>query len=395
MSKPEEQISILLKALHSKTATPVQEQELTDWLLEAEKDEVLKEYMQNIWEEFLPEKHTNKVDWENMYQNILEKETEAKQVSMRFSLKRMAAAAVILLFLSVGTYYVLKSDTNLQIAKSETQSGMKEDLAAPVANKAILTLSDGTVILLEEEENGALAVQGNVRVEKTADGQIVYSGSSTELQMNTISVPKGSKPLQLKLADGSIVWLNVGSVFTYPASFAGKTRQVEISGEAYFEIARDLSKPFIVINGNAKINVLGTHFNVQAYDNEAARRVTLLEGSVRVQEGNASDLLKPGQQAVLDVKKSGSIQVVNAEVEKVMAWKNGIFNFDGASLDEVMRQLERWYNIEVVYEKGIPDIEFVGKMSKNIHLDDLLEILKKTKVHFKLVEGRKLIVSDK
>lgn len=393
MSKPEEQISILLAALHSKTATPMQEQELADWLLEAEKDAVLKEYMQSAWEEFQPEKHKNKVDWDQMFTNILEKNTEAKVVHMRFSWSRIAAAAVILLFVSVGAWFILKKENGPQIVISE--SGKKEDLAAPSTNKAVLTLSDGTVILLENEENGALAVQGNVTVEKTSDGQIVYKGSSAEIQMNTISVPKGSKPLQLKLADGSNVWLNVGTVFTYPAAFAGNTRKVEISGEAYFEIARDVSRPFIVTKGNAQIEVLGTHFNVNAYDNEAAMRVTLMEGSVRVKEGTASGLLKPGQQAILSAKNSGKIQVVKGDVDKVMAWKNGIFNFDGAPLDEVMRQLERWYDIEVVYEKGVPDIEFVGKMSKNIHLDDLLEILEMTKVHFKLVEGRKLIVSDK
>lgn len=393
MSKPEEQISILLEALHSKTATPMQEQELADWLLEAEKDAVLKEYMQSAWEEFQPEKHKNKVDWDQMFTNILENNTEAKVVHMRFSWSRIAAAAVILLFVSVGAWFILKKENGPQIVISE--SGKKEDLAAPSANKAVLTLSDGTVILLENEENGALAVQGNVTVEKTADGQIVYKGSSAEIQMNTISVPKGSKPLQLKLTDGSNVWLNVGTVFTYPAAFAGNTRKVEISGEAYFEIARDVSRPFIVTKGNAQIEVLGTHFNVNAYDNEAAMRVTLMEGSVRVKEGTASGLLKPGQQAILSAKNSGKIQVVKGDVDKVMAWKNGIFNFDGAPLDEVMRQLERWYDIEVVYEKGVPDIEFVGKMSKNIHLDDLLEILEMTKVHFKLVEGRKLIVSDK
>src|SRR5690606_1578492 len=142
-----------------------------------------------------------------------------------------AAAAMILLFVSVGAWFILKKENGPQIVISE--SGKKEDLAAPSANKAVLTLSDGTVILLENEENGALAVQGNVTVEKTADGQIVYKGSSAEIQMNTISVPKGSKPLQLKLADGSNVWLNVGTVFTYPAAFAGNTRKVEISGEAY------------------------------------------------------------------------------------------------------------------------------------------------------------------
>ena len=394
MSQQEDNIPILLEAYRSKTATAEQEQELMEWVLEADSDEVLKESMRNIWNQFQPQEHSNNVDWNNMFEKIIEKEEGGKLISGHFSWRRIAVAAAVLLFLSVGAYYMIQENNVPGISKLDSPSKNTNQVVAPTGNKALLTLSDGSVIMLENEENGALAVQGNVTVEKTADGQIIYKGSAADIKMNTITVPKGSRPLQLQLADGSKVWLNVESSITYPTAFSGSVRTVEISGEAYFEVAPDPEMPFKVSKGETEVIVLGTHFNINTYTNETAMKVTLLEGSVKVQKGNASGLLKPGQQAVISPNLNSKIQVVKADVTQVMAWKNGLFNFEGAHLDEVMRQLERWYDIEVIYENGIPDIEFVGKMSKNISLDDMLEILKKTKVKFKLVEGRKLLVSN-
>ncbi len=394
MSQPEDTIPLLLEAYSTKTATAEQEQALMEWVLEAESDEVLKEFIQNTWNQFQPEVHSNTVDWNKMFEKIVEKENKGKVISGRFSWTRLAAAAVLLIVVSLGGYYLMKEDSGKRMAKSESPSKNGYPVLAPGENKALLTLSDGSVILLENEENGALAIQGNVTVEKTADGQIVYKGSADDIKINTITVPKGSKPLQLQLADGSKVWLNVESSITYPTAFSGSVRSVEITGEAYFEVAPDPQMPFKVLKGDAEVSVLGTHFNMNTYTNEAAMKVTLLEGSVRVQKGTATGMLKPGQQAVISPNSKNKIQVVKAEIEQVMAWRNGLFNFEGARLDEVMRQLERWYNIEVTYEKGVPDIEFVGKMSKNISLNDLLEILKKTKVNFRLVDGQHLIVSN-
>lgn len=394
MSEKEERIPILLEAYRSKKITAEQEHELMDWVLEAESDEALKEYMRNIWNQYETPVNSNNVDWNKMFEKIMEEETRGKIVKASFAWSRLAAAAVILLFLSFGAYYLVKENSGERIAKSELPSKNKNEVLAPGRNKALLTLADGSVITLESEENGALAVQGNVTIEKTADGQIIYKGSEADIKMNTITVPKGSRPLQLQLADGSKVWLNVESSITYPTAFSGLLRSVEITGEAYFEVAPDPEKPFKVSKGNAEVIVLGTHFNINSYANEANMMVTLLEGSVKVQKGSASGMLKPGQQAVISQDSNDKIQVVKADVLQVTAWKNGLFNFEGARLDEVMRQLERWYDIEVVYENGVPDIEFVGKMSKNISLNDMLEILKRTKVSFKLVDGKKLIVTN-
>jgi ferric-dicitrate binding protein FerR (iron transport regulator) len=394
MSFQKEQIIELLEIYVSKKATDEQEQKLMEFFIEAEEDNELKKYMQDIWEQFHPAEHSNKVDWNAMFENIMEQEKVASLPIRRIYWGKIAAATAVVLLLSLGGIYHYNSMKVAQLVKSEKDVEINDHRTAPVQNKATLTLSDGSIIFLENAENGALAIQGNVKVEKSADGQIIYTGNDTQAKMNTISVPKGSVPLRLQLADGSNVWLNVESSMTYPTAFTGKSRNVQIDGEVYFEVAPNTDMPFKVSKGDVEVSVLGTHFNFNAYENGVTTDVTLLEGSVQVKKGSFSGLLKPGQQAVISSKTNEKIKVRNAELDKVMAWKNGIFNFDGAPLDEVMRQLERWYNIEVVYEKGIPDIEFVGKMSKNIHLDDLLEILKKTKVHFKLIGGRKLLVSD-
>lgn len=393
MRKPEDHFSILLEAFISKTATAEQEQELMAWLLEADRDDDLKEYVQKTWKQFQPQVHSNNVEWDQMFEKIIVSKKGGRLSTGRFSWLRVAAAAVTFLFLSLGGYYIMKENSQNKISGLELPVNNKDQVLAPGLNKAILTLSDGTLIILEKEESGALAVQGNVTVEKTADGQIIYNGSSDEIKLNTITVPKGSRPLQLQLADGSKVWLNVESSITYPTAFSGSTRNVQITGEAYFEVAPNEKMPFKVSKGDAEVIVLGTHFNINTYENETAMKITLLEGSVKVRKGKVSDLLTPGQQALITRNSTDNIHIVKVDKDQVMAWKNDLFNFEGARLDEVMRQLERWYNIDVIYENGIPDIEFVGKMSKNISLNDLLLILEKTKVRFKLIDGRNLIVS--
>jgi ferric-dicitrate binding protein FerR (iron transport regulator) len=213
----------------------------------------------------------------------------------------------------------------------------------------------------------------------------------------------------LLLPDGSKVWLNAASSLRYPTVFVGNERRVEVSGEVYFEVTHDKTKPFIVSvppsfggagggqTGGAKgaeIEVLGTQFNVNAYSNETAVRTTLVEGSLKVVNlpangHTASAVLTPGKQAVITT--DSRLKVADADVDKAIAWKRGIFNFEDASLEEVMRQIERWYDIQVVYEKNVPDIKFGGKMSNDVSLQGLLKSLQESDVHFRL-EGRKLIV---
>lgn len=301
-----------------------------------------------------------------------------------------AAAAIILL--AGGSYYWASREEKV------TQLASTHIDIQPGSQGAVLTLADGSQVVLDSMNSGVIASQKGAAV-VLSDGELVYNptaAKSPEQEYNIMTTPKG-RQFQVTLPDGTRAWLNAASSIRYPTAFTTNERRVEVTGEVYFEVAKNANKPFFVNVGNkAAIEVLGTSFNVNAYDNEQAVRATLLDGSVRVAVpsagGNSGLVLKPGQQAM--VKDTKVSLAEKEDLDKVMAWKNGLFNFDGADLEEVMRQLERWYNIEVVYENGIPHTRFIGEMSRQIALTDLLEILKRTEVDFR-VEGRKLIVLNK
>lgn len=308
----------------------------------------------------------------------------------RFGWSRIAAAVIIALVIGAGTYFfVNQRQHNKEIAK--TNSSIKNDVAAPSSTHAVIILANGKQIVLDSAGNGSLAMQGNVNIQKLADGQIAYKGNSEEVVYNTLSNPKGSKVVSLTLSDGTTVWLNAGSSLTYPTAFGGNERKVQITGEAYFEVAHNVAMPFTVTKGDAEVTVLGTHFNINAYDDEAEMKITLLEGSVRVHKGNATGLLKPGQQAIVAPTDHEKIKVVNVNVEEVMAWKNGLFSFNKADLQTVLRQLNKWYNVEVVYHGKIPKQLFGGDIQRTLSLAQVLKILEKSEVHFK-IEDNKIIV---
>ncbi|HET6996597.1 MAG TPA: FecR domain-containing protein, partial [Chitinophagaceae bacterium] len=241
------------------------------------------------------------------------------------------------------------------------------------------------------------ATENNVNLIKKADCEIVYDDSrltahDSPLTYNTLTNPRGSKVIDMTLSDGSKVWLNAGSSVKYPVTFIGKDRKVEITGEAYFEVTHDPGRPFVVSKGLISVTVLGTHFNVNAYDDEADIKVTLLEGSVKVSEltTHHSQLIKPGEQGI--AMNNGELTVKNdVDMEQVMAWKNGRFQFNEADLQTVLRQVARWYDVEIVYEGDVPTRQFGGKMQKELNLSEILKILEKNNVHFR-IDGKKLIV---
>ncbi|ATL49242.1 iron dicitrate transport regulator FecR [Chitinophaga caeni] len=276
----------------------------------------------------------------------------------------------------------------------------KQAEISPGKQGAILTLSDGKQVVLDSLENGEVAEQNGTSV-MLANGSLIYSNNShvnAALAYNTMTTPKG-RQFQVTLPDGTIAWLNAASSIRYPTTFLGNERRVEVDGEVYFEVAPDASKPFrVAIDNRALVEVLGTDFNVNAYNNENTITTTLVSGSVRVSNVLKNGVvLQPGQQAEIinAAKPDANIRVhQQVNLEKILAWKNGLFNFEGATLEEAMRQLERWYNIEVVYENGIPNITFVGEINRQMKLNDMLEILKRTDVDFK-IDGRRLIVLNK
>jgi len=305
--------------------------------------------------------------------------------------KKYAAAAAVILFITIGgsIYLLNRKDAALPSSSLAHAKPYKNDVE-PGSNKAVLTLADGSSVILDDSKDGAIARQGAIKIIKL-HGKLSYTGASpaAEALDNSISTPHGGQ-FQVELSDGTRVWLNAGSTLHYPVAFTGKERKVEVAGEAYFEIAKDPLKPFTVTTGKTKVHVLGTHFNIMAYADEEEQETTLLEGSVRLVSGDIGKVLKPGQQSRLNSK--GQINIIeNVNLDKVLAWKNGLFLFENERLEGVMRQLSRWYDVDVVYNKKVTDL-FYAEIPRNTRLSDALKALELTgKVRFE-IEGREVIV---
>lgn len=314
--------------------------------------------------------------------------------------KYLAAAVAVGAVLTTVAYFWSQNKSASTTAIPVAKTAVNDVL--PGGNKATLKLSDGKIIVLDNAKNGLLAQQGAVQIEKQ-EGALMYDQTSAKEApaFNTLATPAGGQ-FQLKLPDGTRVWLNASSSITYPTAFTGNERRVMISGEGYFEVAKDASKPFKVSiqksndKQPAEVEVLGTHFNINAYDDEALVKTSLLEGKVKIVSeyfnGKQSAILKPGQQAQIEVE--GKLKVKeNASMEEVIAWKNGDFLFQSADIGTLMRQVARWYDIEVRYPNGMPKDKFSGKIGRNVNLSQLLEILKYSEVKFELKE-RTLIVHN-
>lgn len=300
-----------------------------------------------------------------------------------------AAAAVVLMVLSFGGYFYFQNKS----VETENRLAVNTHDVDPGGNKATLTLADGSTISLTDANNGELAKQSGVKISKSKNGELVYSvvaSDATPLAFNTISTPKGGI-YQVNLPDGTKVWLNAASSIKFPTTFAQLSqRKVELEGEAYFEVAKNKKVPFVVSTSGQQVQVLGTHFNISSYSDEGELKTTLLEGSVKVVAANTI-VLKPGQQSNLKRNGSGDLKVSKANIAQVMAWKNGFFHFEKENLHEVMRQLSRWYDIEVIYEVDRHDDEFMGDIPRGIKLSEALKILSFEGTQFR-IEGRKLIV---
>lgn len=307
-----------------------------------------------------------------------------------YFLRKWWAAAVLLGILAggIGVYMLGKPAGQQHIASS----GIDSDVL-PGGSKAVLTLGNGSKIVLDSSANGTVAIQGSAEIIKTDSGKLAYNNGKTAASLeveNKLATPRGGK-YQLTLPDGTAVWLNAASSITFPTAFNGPERMVSITGEAYFEVTSNTKQPFRVKVDGIEITVLGTHFNVNAYTDEAAIKTTLLEGAVQVRKGNMQQLLQPGQQAQLgkdDVLRLST----DIDTEHEIAWKNNEFNFKYTDLQTVMRQLARWYDLEIAYEPGAPlDKRFGGQIPMDAKVSQVLESLVKSGVHFRL-EGNKLTV---
>jgi uncharacterized protein YlzI (FlbEa/FlbD family) len=300
------------------------------------------------------------------------------------------AAASVTIALAIGAYqFTSRNKVKQTITASQTPAA---DLM-PGSNKVTLTLSNGNKVVLSGAKNGLVASDAGIAINKTADGSVAYASKqggqqSAEPLFNTATTPRGGQ-YQFTLSDGTKVWLNAATTFKFPVQFEGNERRVELTGEAYFEVAHDRSKPFRVVSNGQVVEVLGTHFNVNSYADEQIMSTTLLEGIVKVSHNGSSKMIKPGEQARLNADK---LDVVKVNTDQAIAWKNGLFYFHDASIYEVMRQFSRWYDVEVKFEGNVPDREFSGGISRNVKASQILDLLSFKKVKYR-IQGKTIIIT--
>lgn len=383
-----------LFTLHfEKRATTEEKAELLAMIQEeqhtAELNQLVDEALTKQYPGYEPDAHIA----EHILSSIL-KEDEEITSGRKWYYAAAAAVAAVILTTGVLTYRWFKPAAPVYAPVAVLQTSPVKDIA-PGSNKAVLVLANGTKIVLDDAKNGQLAQQGNVQVIKQDSGQLTYRSVNNEhsavAQYNTIATPRGGQ-YQITLPDGTKAWLNASSSLKYPTAFTGNTRTVELTGEGYFEVAKNAGKAFHVKVSGMDVEVLGTHFNIMAYADENTIRTTLLEGAVRVTKGKASTSLAPGEQASIEPEGTYFTRK-KVDTEQDIAWKNGYIQFHDATLPAIMRQVARWYDVEVSYEKEVSDKQFNGKVPRTVPLSQLLSMLQYTGVHFKIQEGKIIILN--
>jgi len=400
-------LEYLLQSFSQKTLTYPEREELLDWIGDPGHAGELEQVIGRLMEADVPEMELA----EGVSRAILEAilatparfegvppvestEDDAPVVPLHSSVRGrrwwMAAAAVVLGLAGIGVWWAVHSPRvpTVEVAAANDMP--------PGGNRAMLTLGNGQKIVLDSAHVGLLAMQGSASVQKLTGGQLSYrvaGGGSRQTVYNTLSTPTGGQ-YRLDLPDGTKVWLNALSSITYPTVFAGSTRTVTIIGEAYFEVAMDKTHPFVVhVPGREEVTVLGTSFNINGYSDEPRLETTLFEGAVRVGGPSATAaavVLRPGQQVVLDA--SGLKSQATPSADAVLAWKNGYFSLNGATTEEIMRQVARWYGAEVVYEGDVRQERFAGTVPRSANLSDLLRVLELTKTISFEIQDHKITV---
>ncbi|WP_113635410.1 FecR family protein [Nubsella zeaxanthinifaciens] len=385
-------LQFLLQLLVDNKINERELEELASLMQQPENDEIIDAQLKNTWENLSSSEKLNDTLYhqitshQRFTQSIVEEERNSKWGSLRN--KWYYVAATILLSFGIGMSIYLFSN----LKKTQVQLANRVTPTAPTNDHVMLTLSSGKKVALEELALGKIVTEGNIGITKNKEGQLVYDLSSINddgtLDYNTISTPVGSN-YQVILSDGTKVWLNAKTTLKFPAVFKGTNRQVELSGEAYFEVAHNEKQPFLLTAKGMTVQVLGTHFNVSAYDDDQLVKTSLLEGAIKANYQTKSLLLKPGQQAVLSESK---LSQSGFNEDDVMAWKSGYFIFRNEPIQEIMKEISRWYHIEVAYQGNLTKEEFGGKYLKNSSLKELLSSLELTgKVKFKM-EGRRVTV---
>ncbi len=378
--------ALIIRRLEGEQLSEQEQQVLDEWLKASPQNPVFLSQLSDplYVKEELEKMYSYNI--EDGWQNLISKyDTEENVVAIQKyrNWKYWIAAAVVLFAIAGAALLFINFPARQKPIENQNTVITATDVAAPAITKATITLQDGTRIAVDSINIGNMAMQGKTIIQKTADGQIQYTADDkviSETQYNRLTNPRGSRVVQLTLSDGTKVWLNAESEIRYPVAFNENQREVEIEGEVYFEVAKDPAKPFIVQSNGTTVQVTGTHFNINAYKDEASLDVTLLEGSVKVSKANHSVNLTPGEQA----KVSNDIQIHRqVNTEEVMAWKNGLFIFNGTDIYTTMRQLSRWYDVDVKFNENITE-RFYGDISREKNISGVLTMLETTgSVHFK------------
>ena len=405
MSKQDLLKELFGKFLDEKKMTPEEIRQLRALIHDEHNQEMLDQLLASLYEEEVQEPLAAESNARVAFEEVLAKINAETPVSRpavvnmhpRNRWWKYAAAAMVILTFAAGAYWLFRRDTPAAFVQNPQS---KTDIP-PGGNKAILTLADGSTIVLDTAQNGTLGRQGNTRIVKLANGELAYQTAgntpASAILYNTITTPRGGK-FQVTLPDGSRAWLNAASSLRYPTAFNGAAREVTLTGEAYFEVEKNTAMPFRVILNGMQVEVLGTHFNVMAYTDEDAINTTLLEGKVKVTPvigsqliAQSSKLLSPGQQAQI-INNQLSI-INNIDVEAVIAWKNGLIQFGGNDIRAAMRMIARLYDVDVEYRGNIPATHFRGEISSNVPVSQVLNMMELTgEVHFE-ISDRKIIVT--
>lgn len=304
-----------------------------------------------------------------------------------------AAAALLCVIFSVW-FIVNTRNVDTKLAGTESNALHSNTDIMPGSDRATLTLADGSVVILDTSGQESIMGQQNVKLINTK-GQISYKAAAgaikgEKMQFNKITTPRGGQ-YKIELLDGTMVWLNAASSLRYPVAFASNKREVELDGEGYFEVAHNAAKPFIVkLTDGSEVKVLGTHFNINSYTDENSVKTTLLQGSVMVEQGGQQKKLRPGDQAQISKNKFNVVHL--EDTDQIVAWKNGYFSFQNENLESIMRQLSRWYNVDIDFPQGVPDVLFSGELDRNLKLDELLEVFSTMKIKYH-IENRSLIIT--
>ncbi|WP_295117729.1 FecR family protein [uncultured Chitinophaga sp.] len=386
MPIPENRLSHLFDRWVHQQATPAEHDELMALLDTPDAEAQLEPHMKEVWHKMQAKQAYTPDEKDRIVNHILDGRPGVQATPIRNINRYWWAAAAVLVLAAAGIGYF----TMLTRPGTSSVAITSAPDVAPGRQGAILTLANGQTIVLDSLNNGVIANQNGTQVSLN-NGQLNYDAAQAgEVLYNTITTPRG-RMFQLALPDGSLVWLNAASSLRFPTAFSSKQRLVEVTGEAYFEVAQNISQPFIVkISEGMQVEVMGTRFNVNAYADEAAITTTLLDGGVNINNGGLRKTLKPGQQASV---KGNDVKISNdVDTDLAVAWKNGFISFQGAGLQDVMRKVARWYDLQVVYEGKIPETEFDGDLPKNLKLSQVIKILTKVEVKFRIEEGNKLIV---